>query len=170
MKASNNYRPGQSEMKKVFGILAVLFLPSVAQGQDVDSYIELLRADVRAQKVAILGQAMNLSEDEASVFWPIQREYEVELAKLYDERVALIRAYTETYESMSDEKAEELTGWLLRLERQRTDLKEKYFERFAEDVSPTVAARFLQIENQINMLIDLQISASLPLVPRSGGS
>ena len=156
--------------KKVIGVLAVLFLPSVAQGQDVDSYIELLRADVRAEKVAILGQAMKLSEDEASVFWPIQREYEVELAKLFDERVALIKAYTETYESMSDEKAEELAKWLLRLERQRTDLKEKYFERFAEDVSPTVAARFLQIENQINMLIDLQIAESLPLISHTGGS
>lgn len=157
-------------MKKFLGILLVAFLPAVARGQDVDSYIELLRADVRAEKVAILGQAMDLSEEEASAFWPIQREYEVELAKLYDERVALIKAYAESYESMSDEKAGELAEWLLSLEKQRTTLKEKYFEKLSKDISPIVAARFLQIDNQINMLIDLQIAASIPLIPPSGGS
>ena len=156
----------RGRVKRLLGVLAVAFLPGVARGQNVDSYVELLRADVRAEKVAILGQAMDLSEEEASAFWPIQREYEAELAKLYDERIALIKAYTESYESMSDEKAEELGEWLLNLEKQRTSLKEKYFERFSRDISPIVAARFLQIDNQINMLIDLQIAATLPLIAR----
>jgi hypothetical protein len=153
---------------ELFGILAILLIPAVIRGQDMDSNIELLRADVRAEKVAILGQAMDLTEEEASAFWPIQREYEGELAKLYDERVALIKAYAESYESMSDEVATDLAESVLDMEKRRIELKERYFERMSIAVSPSVAARFLQIDNQINMLIDLQIAGSLPLIPRQG--
>ena len=53
---------------------------------------------------------------------------------------------------------------VLALEENRTDLKKKYFERFREALSPIQAARFLQTENQINLLIDLQIASQIPLI------
>jgi hypothetical protein len=52
----------------------------------------------------------------------------------------------------------------LDLEGRRHALKEKYFARF-KTVLPTVTAfRFFQIENQILLLLDLQIAASLPVI------
>jgi hypothetical protein len=37
------------------------------------AYAELLRSDVRAQKVAILTEVMGFTEQEDAAFWPIYR-------------------------------------------------------------------------------------------------
>jgi len=50
------------------------------------------------------------------------------------------------------------------LEKKRTKLKKKYFKRFERALSATIAAKFIQVENQINLLIDLQIASELPLI------
>ena len=65
---------------------------------------------------------------------------------------------------MTDAQAADLANRAFDLESQRTELKRKYFRKFARVVPPLKAARFFQIENQINMAIDLQIAASLPLI------
>ena len=60
---------------------------------NLSAYAELLRSDVRAQKVAILTEVMGFTEAEDKAFWPIYRDYDAEMAKLGDERVALIAEY-----------------------------------------------------------------------------
>ena len=45
-----------------------------------------------------------------------------------------------------------------------TDVKRRYFPQFAEALSGREAARFMQIENQLLMLIDLQVTSSLPIL------
>ena len=41
------------------------------------AYAELLRSDVRTQKVAILTEVLDLTEAEDKAFWPIYREYQI---------------------------------------------------------------------------------------------
>lgn len=65
---------------------------------------------------------------------------------------------------MTDAKADELATLALELENKRNDLKKKYYEKVREQLGGIVAARFLQVENQILMVIDLQIASSLPIV------
>ena len=52
-------------------------------------FIEQLRSDLRAEKVAVLTESMELEEAESEKFWPIYREYELELSKLGDRRLAI---------------------------------------------------------------------------------
>ena len=138
--------------------------PQEAETLNLSAYAELLRSDVRAQKVAILTQVMDFTEQEDTAFWPIYREYEVEMAKLGDERVALIAEYADNYENLTDAVAERLASKALDLEARRQAVKAKCFERVKAALSPRTALRFLQVEHQLLLLIDLQISAALPIV------
>jgi hypothetical protein len=52
---------------------------------------------------------------------------------------------------------------LLTIEQQWTDLKRKYYRRVKDALDALIAARFLQVENQLERLIDLQIAAELPV-------
>jgi len=128
------------------------------------AYVELLRSDIRSQKVAILTEVMEFNEQEDAAFWPIYREYDTELQKLNDERVGLIQDYAKNFEAMTDDVADRLAKGALDLEGRRNALKQKYYERVKQALSSKMAARFLQVENQMLMLIDLQISAALPVV------
>jgi hypothetical protein len=131
---------------------------------NLSAYAELLRTDVRAQKVAILTEMMAFSESDGAAFWPIYREYDLEMGKLGDERVALIEEYARAYPKMTDAIAQKLGNTAVDLEARRHAVKAKYYERVQKALSPRAALRFLQIEQQLLLLIDLQISSSLPIV------
>jgi hypothetical protein len=139
---------------------------SLGDPRDVNlrAYAELIRSDIRAQKVGIITAVMAFSEEEDAKFWPVYREYETELAKINDDRLALITQYAETYATMTDAIADKLVRGALDVETRRTALKAKYYDRLKTVVSPKTAARAIQVENQILLLLDLQIAAALPIV------
>jgi len=137
--------------------------PETSRDTNIRAYVELLRADVRAQKVAILSQLMDLSETEDVAFWPIYRDYAVELAKINDERIALIDEYGKQYDDLTDDTADRLARRSFDLQDRRQALLEKCYERMKAALSPKVAVRFLQVEHQLLTIMDLQISAALPV-------
>lgn len=149
-------------MKKL--VLISVFVLAANIGYPQDAYIELLRSDVKAKKVAIVTEVMHFTDEEAKVFWPVYREYELELAKIGDARIELIKDYARNYETMTDEKAKELIQRALKLEERRTKLKKNYFKKFDKVLPSRAVAKFFQLENQINLLIDLQIASELPLI------
>ncbi len=131
---------------------------------NLSAYAELLRSDVRSQKVAILTEVMGFTDEEDKAFWPIYREYDAEMAKLGDERVTLIEEYARAYDNMTDEIANGLATKALDLESRRQATKARYYDRVKKALAPKTALRFLQVEHQLLLLIDLQISAALPIV------
>jgi hypothetical protein len=131
---------------------------------NIRAYVELLRSDVRASKIAIMASVMNFTEAEDKAFWPIYRQYDAELNTLNDERVRLIADYANNFESLTDDVADRIAKGALDLENKRQELKAKYYNQVKSATSAKTAARFLQVENQMLMIIDLQIAASLPIV------
>ena len=140
--------------------------PATTESQETNirAYVELMRVDVRTKKAAIFTEIMQFNDQQAAKFWPIYHEYNKELQKLNDQKLAGIQEYAKNYGNMTDEKADELAMLALELENKRNDLKKTYYEKVREQLGGIIAARFLQIENQLLMVIDLQIAASLPIV------
>jgi len=83
---------------------------------------------------------------------------------LADERLALIRLYAENYATLTDEMATKIAVGAMDVEAKRIALRKQYFQKFSEALTAKDAARWLQIETQIEKLLDLQILASLPIV------
>ncbi len=135
-----------------------------AQAQNIDAYVNLLRQDIQTQKVAITSQLMQLTPEQAATFWPVYFNYEKELAALGDLRMRAIKDYAANYTSLSDEKATELGNMRLDYEQRVVALKKKYFGQLSKALTPKVAARFFQIENQLLDILDLQIASNLPVV------
>jgi hypothetical protein len=133
--------------------------------RNLRTYAELMRSDIRSQKVAIITEMMLLTEAEDVKFWPIYREYEFELSRLNDERIKLIDTYGATYTNLTDAQADDLAVKALDLESRRTALKQKYYGKLKAALSPRLATKALHIEHQIELLVDLQIAAALPVTP-----
>jgi hypothetical protein len=135
-----------------------------AQKKNIQEYIELLRSDVRQQKAEMMGAVMQLSAADAAKFWPIYGEYDAELTKVNDLRVANIQEYARTYSALTDEKADELIQNAMAYEKQRSELLAKYYDRVKQALGAVTAARFVQVEHQLLLIIDLQVASSLPIV------
>ena len=130
-------------MKKT---LTLLFVILIAGGSlySQEPYLELLRSDLRTQKVALVTEAMDLADAQSEVFWPIFRKYDAELASLNDQRIALIKDYAQNFDKMTDAKADELTKQVFSLLGKRLKLQESYYQQFSKALNPVLAARFMQ--------------------------
>ena len=148
-------------MKKLL-ILLLLFSSLSLYAQE--DFIELMRQDLKTQKVAIITEAMEFTEAESNTFWPVYRKYDFELTKLGDENLSIIKDYAANYENMTNEKAKELMDRSIKYRENVLKLRKKYFKEFQKVLPAIKAARFIQVENQIGLLIDLQIASELPLV------
>ena len=137
--------------------------PDQTKSLNLAAYAELLRSDVRAQKVAIITEVMGFSEAEDKAFWPIYREYDLEMSKLGDERVANIEEYARNYSKLTDEVADRLATKALDLEARRGAVKAKLYEKLKTALSPKTALRALQVEHQLQLIVDLQVAAWLPI-------
>ncbi len=150
-------------------IMSLALLCAIQSGAEAQANLtELIRSDIRAEAHALMTVAMNLTNEEAQKFWPIYREYELERSKWGDQRIALIKSYAEQYEAMSDDAAKKLADEWFKLRESRLKLWKDYYKEFETEVSASVAARFVQVENQINMLLDIQIAQEIPLVFKTG--
>jgi hypothetical protein len=133
------------------------------QEANVDAYIGLLRTDIKSQKVQVLSAVLQLTPEEASVFWAIYKTYDAELTKNSDERLAVISDYAENYGRLTDVKADDLVVKAMEIRQQRSAMFRKCYEEVKAKMGGLMAARFFQVENQLLLLIDLQISSMLPI-------
>jgi hypothetical protein len=154
-------------MKKLF-LIVFLFSITNVFAQDVDSYIELLKSDIKTDRKAIITEVMAFTEKESAAFWPIYNEFEYEASKLADRRISNIKDFAANYDSLTDAKASELIKNSFNFLEDRLSLNKKYYEKFAKVLTPTVAAKYMQLEHQIQLIMDLSIAANLPLAKKPG--
>jgi len=129
-----------------------------------ESYFELLRQDMGTKKVALITEVMQFTDQESEVFWPLYREFDFEKSKLGDETLKLIKNYASHYENITDEKAVELMNTNFDIQKKELDLKRNYLKKFGKVIAPARAVKFMQVMNQIEMIIDIQIASQLPLI------
>ena len=131
--------------------------------RNIRAYIELLRGDLRKSKSQVMGEVMRLDTEDSQKFWPIYKEFETELSRIGDRIVALLSKYSNNYNQLTDGIADQLANEYLIIEQQRIALKKKYYDRMKSTLGAVTAMRFLQVENQLERLLDLQLSAQLPV-------
>jgi len=130
----------------------------------VKSSIDLIRSDIKTEKAYLIAQNLTLTADESDEFWPLYNDYNAALNVLLDERLALIKDYLDQHETMTNEQATTLADKLFAWEAKRLELKRTWFKKFTKVVPATKAAKFYQVENQINAALDLKLMDSMPLI------
>jgi len=149
-------------MKKIF-MITVLFVSAMSlQAQDINSYIELLRSDLNTEKKEIITEVMQFTDSESEIFWNVYNSFEEDFRKLGDKRVAMIKKYAEEFETMNDEKAEKLIDEAFDFRKEKLSLKEDLWKKLKAELGAARAAKFIQLDNIIELLIDIQISSELP--------
>ena len=147
---------------KAFTIFFMIVLYTFSFAQE--KYIELARSDFKTKKVAVITEAMQFTPEEGEIFWPIYRDYDYEYTKIGDQEISLIKEYAENFESLTDEKTIGLMEKSFSIDNQLLDLRETYFKKISEALNPQLAARFMQIESQIQNFVQLSIASQIPLV------
>lgn len=151
--------------------LALSLAVSGAAAQDaanpstgIDSDIALLRANLQAQKTDIIGKTMSFDDAQGKVFWPLYREYSNKQQIVGDQRVSLIKDYGDNYQTMDDTKAQDFMDRLMKFEQARDKLAKDYWPKFKKAIGAKQAAKFYQVENRLQLVTDLQIASTIPII------
>lgn len=130
----------------------------------IDRSVALLRQDLRSGKKQAMAASLQLTDAEATKFWPVYDQYTAELRKLGDERYALIKEYASGFGTLTDDQALSLIKRSLSQDEQVAQLRSKYVPIVNRVLPGTKAATFFQLDRYINTLIDLQMGESIPVV------
>lgn len=130
---------------------------------DVTGDIELTRAMIQVQRQALVTAAMDLEPKEAEVFWPLYREYRVEMAKVGDRFVRLLVSFLEDYDSLSDQAAISMLNEYLSIELARNSVKAQYVAQFQKALPARKVARFFQVDNKLDAFLNADLARQIPL-------
>jgi Spy/CpxP family protein refolding chaperone len=151
-------------MKSLIIFLTILFC-GVSFSQDNKSdWIELLKSNVQKESKNLIKQNLELTSDQAKLFWPIYDEYDQSLAEVTNERLQNISDYMLNYKDLDSVKAETLLRRALELDQKKIDIQNKYYEKFISVLPPKVVGKFFQLDQYIELLIQLQRSEKIPLI------
>jgi hypothetical protein len=131
--------------------------------EDLTSDLALTRASIQLRRQAIVTAVMDLAPKEAEAFWPLYREYRLEMAKVGDRASKLLVQYTEQYDNLTDEQAKNIMKEWLSVEKAKTGVKSKYVSRFEKILPARKVMRFFQADNKLDAVINAQLAQIVPL-------
>ena len=132
------------------------------QEPNIDSAIEVARANMRVDRVNIITGGMNFNDKEGAAFWPIYRQYEHDRSTLDDSRVAVIKEYTQKYPDIPDADAKSMAERMFEYDSRLAALKKTYYKKFNKVLPALTVTKFFQLERRVDLLMDMNVEASLP--------
>lgn len=143
-------------------VLAISPVPAMAQ-EDPGDTMKLLEEKMRIDKKLLVARNMLLTEEEGKAFWPVYDEYQKEKSALNDRRFKLIEEFAANFKNLSNEVAKKLVDQNLEIQKDNLKLMESYLPKFRKVVDEKKVARFYQIENKINAIVNYELAARIPL-------
>jgi hypothetical protein len=130
------------------------------------SNLAIIHEKLKADKKLIVAKYMDLTESEASKFWPVYEEYQKDLQGSNEKLRKLLESYAADYrnKSMTDEKAKKLLDEWIVVEQEEGTRRSNFAPKVLRVLPPKKAARYLQIENEYRILLRYEIAAAVPLV------
>jgi len=148
-------------------ILLVLFLFGIcfAQSEHFETgYIDILKKDIQAEAKNLVGENLEMTENQANLFWPLYDDYAAELLELSNERLNVISSYMLDYYDLSDKKAETLVNKAMDIEQKRLDLRRKHIAKMNEVLPAKLVGKFFQIDNYLQTLVTIQRQSTIPFI------
>jgi hypothetical protein len=155
--------------KSVFALAAVAALTLIGPAQSAQAQTslnddtQLLISQIQTDKRAVVLTGLDLSDAQVKAFTPIYDEYQADRKAIYERGVDLLNKYASNYGSMTNDAAKEILKDWFKLEADKQSLLKSYAKKFGRVLPETKVLRFVQIENKLNTLMDVQAARIVPL-------
>jgi len=157
-------------MKKVLLALAAALLlnvtgPGYAQTGtgSLNDDVQTMLAKIQNDKATVMLSSLGLTDAEAREFTPVYDEYQKDRKAIAQRKVDLLNKFAANYGSMTDKAAKEIMKDWFNVEEDDTALVKKYAKKLERVIPPTKALRFVQVENKLNTVLNLEAVRVVPL-------
>ena len=151
-------------MKKGLLIISLCVFSLALFAQSGEDYIELTRSVLKTEKKAAIAETMELTSAESEVFWPLYNEFTEKAYTIQSKRVKIIKDFGENYETLSDEKADEIMTSYMSFKEEILKLNKAYYKKFKKILPAGKVAKYFHAENKIAAVIDFQLASEIPFI------
>jgi hypothetical protein len=154
----------KSLIAMVLAIILIGFVGSVTAQDKAADNMSIVKEKISTDKKLFIATNMQLTESEAKDFWPVYEAYQAELGKLRDREIKLIEKFAANYESMSDDAAKNLLEDSLSIDSDHQKLRQSYLSKIRGVLPDKKVARYYQLENKIDAVLEYEMAKRIPLV------
>ena len=149
-------------MKKVYLTLLICLFAVASYAQN--SYLEIVRSTIKTERKALIAEVMQLSDTENIPFWEVYNEYDEKHYKLNTEYFNVVMDFADNFDNMTAEKATQILNIANKHDIDEAKLAKTYTKKMMKVISPQKTLRFFQAMNKIQVMIDAQLAAEIPLL------
>lgn len=155
-------------MKRILITLAGLAafgatVPSTAQTTNAKDDVELLISQIQTDKRAIVLRTLDLNDAQVAAFTPIYDAYQAEMKTLMERGGAVLDKFAANFGSMTDDAAKEILKEALKIRDDRNATMRKYAKKLERELPAVKVLQWVQIENKLNTLLDVQAASVIPI-------
>ncbi len=125
--------------------------------------MEVIRAQVAANRQAVVAGNMGLTAEESEAFWPVYRSFQAKRAELDDRELRALRDFSDSYMDLGDDQARAILDEYLDVRKDMQKLRKQYVREFRKILPEKKVLRFMQIDNKIDTIIDFELVQIVPL-------
>ena len=124
-------------------LLFTFGLGNAAFGQDQEK-----REKIKTLKIAFFTERLNLTPEEASVFWPLYNEHESAKETLRESQREQLSARFNNLDGISEEEAQQALQQYLSMEEKEEELDKAFYLKIAEEFSAVRTLKLFQAERE----------------------
>ena len=126
----------------------------------------LLRRDVSSMKKELIAAHLRFTNSESTRAWQVYEQYLEEMDKINGTKTAILKRYSEEYDKLTDDLAGDLICRWLETDVEQTKLLQRFAGIFRKVLPGRKVAAFLELERRTSMMLDVQLTAEIPLAQR----
>lgn len=111
------------------------------------------QADIEALKVGFITRRLNLTADEAKVFWPVYDAYAAEMKEVKEGMRLEKRNAKKNFDLMTDKEVDEAMESMLAYKRRELDVTLKYHEEFKRVLPIRKVGQLYRAEQEFTRLL-----------------
>jgi len=153
-------------MKKTliaFAALAAFGAAEASYAQNAVDDTQVLISQIQADKRAVVLSTLQLTDAQVAEFTPIYDEFQGKMKQLMNRGSEVVNKFAANYGSMTDDAAKDIMKEFFEIRRDRNDLIEDYAKKFQRKLPATKVLQWVQVENKLNALLDVQAAAIIPI-------
>jgi len=145
--------------KTSFSTLLMLFLSLqlLAQPGNGDK-----KEKIAAAKIAFITKELNLTPQEAQVFWPVYNQFQNETEELNKKRKSELMNAKNNIDAMSDADVAKVIDNEFGYQQQELDVRKKYNEEFKKVLPVKKVAKFWVAEQKFKLFLLKQLKEQAP--------
>lgn len=117
----------------------------------------------KANRKALVGQAMALTPQESQGFWPLYEQYEGKMDALEMRHANEVRSFAKAFQTLTDADAKAKLDEVMAIAQARLDTQKEFIPKFRGVISQIKTTRFFQIDNKLHAMVQCDIAQMVPL-------